>query len=97
MHPTLWVQGDYHFYAQTTEEGELLGVTEWTDAEIQGKLDNGWPIDIRTLTVPWSLSAKPDWWGDEIGGGAVGRLLQRAYLAAGLQGADDADTDELAV
>jgi len=97
MHPTLWVQGDYHFYAQTAETGDLLGVTEWTDAEIQGKLDNGWPIDIRTLTVPWSLSAKADWWGDEIGGGAVGRLLQRAYLAAGLQGADDADTDALVI
>jgi len=101
MHPTLWVQGDYHFYTQTTKEqmgtnSDLLGVTEWTDAEIQGKLDNGWPIDIRTLTVPWSLSAKADWWGDEIGGGAVGRLLQRTYLMLGWQGADDADEDALA-
>jgi len=96
MHPTLEVDAKHHYYRQTTVEGTELGTEEWSDAEIQGMLDNDWPIDIRTLTVPWSLSYKTDWWGDDVGNYSFEAMSKRIWLALGLRGSDNA-SEELKV
>ena len=93
MHPKLHVNGRYHFYTTTSTAGAELGVEEFSDSGMQGLIDNGWPIDVRTLAIPWSLSSTSDWWANDVGSVSFEAAIRRVYLTLGWYGGDQASTD----
>lgn len=95
--PTFRAHKPYHHHIITDDDGGSVDLGELSDGRLEDWLANGWEVHVPALARPWVMLNRSDWWADDVGPVSVERTLRRAYLAAGIGGADDADTENLTV
>jgi len=97
---TTWhVQKPYHFYSAGGDAGSDVDLDDMTE-QYPDWWKNGWNVHQRSVVVPWMMlgnDRRSDWWPDDVGQFSVEAMFRQAWLLAGIRGADDADTDDLAV
>lgn len=95
--PQLYAVKPWHNHTVTTEQGQLVDLEHLSDDRLSDRIRNDWPIHVPAIARPWVMRRRTDWWADDtVGPLAIERILRRAYLAAGLFGADQVDERNLA-
>lgn len=93
-HPLFRIADRYHHYFGTTEDGTTPS-SAWGLAdlrgELQGWLDNDWPVNVPSITNPWVQKTRSSWWEDTTGDFRVGEAFYDAALSIGIFGADQTD------
>lgn len=91
-HPQLYAVSPWHHYLMTGEQGEFVDLEPLTES-FSSWLDNGLEDDLDPGSVvnPWTMTARSDWWREDITGVSFNALYIRALYRAGFHGAEYTD------
>lgn len=90
--PTVRVADNWHHYLSTTTVGvdpQLQSLDavfdDWVESDFGDSLEPG------TVTNPWSMETRSDWWRGDTWAGTFGETMASLKLSLGFDGADNTD------